>query len=164
MKKIKLTQQKYAIVDDDDFSRLNKFKWCLHKSLNTDYVIRSIRLKGVIRKTKSILMHRVVLGLSDPKVMVDHINHNGLDNRKSNLRICNSMLNNRNALRRKDNSSGFKGVGWHKGLKKWVARITVGGKKISLGVFSDSKTAGKAYDVATKKLFGDFALPNKLLK
>ena len=110
-RRIPLTQGKYAIVDQDDFERLNKHKWCAVKSCNTFYAGRTIY---VGKKNISIMMHRQILH-PPGHLFVDHINHNGLDNRKANLRLATCAQNNYNTIHfRKSQSSKYTGVSWKK--------------------------------------------------
>ena len=159
VKEIQLTQGKVALVDDEDFEELNKYKWCAHKpgTASTYYAMRAISviINGK-RKQKMIDMHRQILGF--PKGMIDHINRNGLDNRKKNLRICTRSTNRLNSKIRKDNKSGFRGVCWYKQTKKWVAHIAQ--PRITIGYFDDVIEAAKAYDKKAIELYGDFAQLN----
>jgi len=106
-------------------------------------------------------MHRQVMEVTDGK-MIDHINHNGLDNRKANLRQATSAENNRNRQKFKKTrySSRFKGVSWNSGHEKWSARIDFNGKQKNIGYFDDEIEAAKAYDTAAKKFHGEFAVLN----
>ena len=157
-RRIALTQGKYAIVDPDDFERLNKHKWFAIKNANTFYARRT---KRAGKKYVSIMMHRQILHSPD-HLVVDHINHNGLDNRKANLRLATRSQNNFNRLiiKRKGSSSKYKGVSWNKDSKKWLARIHVNGRYEFLGSFKDEIQAAKAYDKAAKKYHGEFASLN----
>ncbi len=156
-RRIPLTRGKFAIVDPDDYERLNAHKWHAVKSKNTFYAWRVVRI-GKARKPVVIRMHRQVMETPDG-LFVDHINHNGLDNRKVNLRPATCAENNRN--RRKSSSkkflSRFKGVGWNRDQRKWSARILFNRKQIFIGYFVDEIEAAKAYDEAAKKYFGEFA-------
>ena len=94
MKHIPLTQGKVAIVDDKDYEYLNQWKWYAHKKGNTYYARRSINYKlNGKKKTRTIQMHNIVLSKTDVSKEIDHKNHNGLDNRLSNLRICTHAQN-----------------------------------------------------------------------
>jgi len=156
MKKIALTQDKFALVDDDDFEKINKYKWHVRKDRNKWYALRDIGKPG---KRKHIHMHRFIM--NTPEGMeTDHINNDGLDNRKSNLRVCTKNQNMHNAEKRADNTSGMKGVYWHKAAKRWHVRIKVNKKYISLGYFDNIEDAGMEYDYAAVKYFEEFAKTN----
>lgn len=130
MREIPLTQGKVALVDDAEYDELSKYKWFVHKSRNTFYAERKIK------KDTHIKMHRQILGLKhgDGK-KTDHQNHNGLDNRHCNIRICTQQQNHKNLLPLKGKSSEYKGVSWFKPGKKWRVRISVNKKTIHLGYF-----------------------------
>lgn len=93
---------------------------------------------------------------------VDHINRNGLDNYRCNLRPATRLQNRMNCGLSKRNKSGFKGVSWHKSCNKWVAKIEINDKSIYLGLFDDKIEAAKAYNAAAKKHFGEFAWLNPI--
>jgi hypothetical protein len=139
-------------------NQLNKHKWYADKRSNTFYAIRCV---GPRRKLTYIRMHREIIHPPD-HLVVDHINHNGLDNRKANIRPSTRAQNNRNRLiiKRKGASSKYKGVSWRKRKKKWLARICVNGEKKLVGYFKDEIQAAKAYDKAAKKYHGEFASLN----
>ena len=141
-KQIPLTQDKVAIVDDDDYDELNKHKWSVLEKGNTYYAIRWMWSGG---NQSGIYMHRAILGLmkGDDKI-VDHVNRNGLDNRQQNLRVVSHAINIRNHNRHKHNTSGHNGVCWHKASGKWDARITVKDKQIHLGLYDTIKDAVEA--------------------
>jgi len=106
-------------------------------------------------------MHREILGLTDSKIQVDHKDGNTLDNQRRNLRTATVAKNQQNRQKRVRCSSKFKGVCWHKGTSKWLARITPPDQKQALlGSYDDEETAAKAYNEAAKRLFGEFALTN----
>lgn len=151
MKKILLNNNNYAIVDDEDFEFLNKFNW--HKS-ETGYAVRC-------EKRKTIRMHRLIVNCPDD-MLVDHINGNRLDNRKQNLRICTFNENIRNRKKHKNNSSGYKGVSYHKGKKKFQCRISYNGIRINLGNYECAKEAAIAYNKKAVELYGEFALLNEI--
>jgi hypothetical protein len=153
VKEIKLTRGKVALVDDDDYERISKHKWCYdgHK-----YAIRSERKGG---KKINIFMHCEILGHPDG-METDHINCNKLDDRKSNLRICTNSQQRQNCPIRKDNTSGFKGVSFNKDVRKWEAYINCNRVRTRLGFHDSPEEAAYAYDNMARKLFGEFARPN----
>lgn len=160
MKKIPLRNRRggvnaYALVDDEDYAVVSRFRWHIISGRGKRYAVHNLSHKlggGHAR------MHRVVLWC--PKgYEIDHINGNGLDNRRKNLRICTHQENTWNS-RKNPNSSGFHGVCWKKREQLWVAQITKSYKKIWLGLFKNKIDAAKAYDEAAKKLHGKFAQLN----
>lgn len=154
MKTISLTKGKFALVDDSDFDIVSKYKWHAELHMKTHwYAFAQI-------KRKPTSLHRFLLQPMKGEE-VDHRNGNGLDNRKSNLRTVKHAQNMWNKRMYKNNHSGFKGVyAVSRGLKKWRARITILGKKISLGYFYDPFTAQLVYKKAARKYFGEFAYQN----
>lgn len=148
MKLIPLTRGLFAKVDDADFGWLSKRKW---------YAQRSAAGRFYAARGHGTLMHREILpGASE----IDHINQDKLDNRRDNLRMADSRRNKANIKRRRDNTSGFKGVSWNKRRGCWTADITSFGKHKCLGQFKVVSDAAKAYDEAAKKEFGEFACVN----
>ncbi len=156
MRSIELTQGQVALVDDADFERLNQFKWYASKQPGTFYACRDA---GGRTNRKQIRMHRVITGVTKSR-QVDHINGNGLDNRRTNLRICVASQNQANRGKQRNCKSGFKGVSWNKSNRKWVSLIQVLGKHIYLGGFDCKITAARAYDEKAKEMFGEFARTN----
>ena len=139
MKNIPLTKGKVAIVDDEDFESLSKYKWCF----DGRYAQR--RANG-----KAIRMHSVLI--KTPKGMhTDHINRNELDNRKSNLRVVTPTINHLNMGIPKHNTSGVKGVVWDKQTDKWRSQIQIMGKGIPLGRFTNIEDAAEARVLAERK-------------
>ena len=150
MKEIQLTQGKVALVDDEDFERLNQFKWSVYKNHKTWYASRK-------NKQQKILMHREIMNA--PKhIQVDHRNGDGLFNCKKNLRLCTHQQNQFNQKHaQKNNKLGIKGVRWRKDRKKFEAQIRFNGKAIYLGRFAVLADADQAYRVAELKHFKEFA-------
>jgi hypothetical protein len=167
MKQIKLTQGYVALVNDEDYERVNAFKWHAYIATRKDGTIKTIYAKRNIPKINgkrtTQKMHRFILGITDPKVQADHKDHNGLNNQRYNLRQATHTQNGRNTRISTMNTSGVKGVGWHKGAEKWHARIAVDGNRIHLGNFTDKEEAAHAYDAAALKHHGAFACTNGML-
>lgn len=163
MKKIPLTKNKFALVDDEDYERLNRFKWHALDSRGTHYAVRNRPTKN--GKRGPIRMHRDILNLKlGDKRQADHIDGNGLDNRKSNLRICNNRQNCQNRKPRQG-TSRFKGVSFHcrkdrPNWKRWLTQIQINGKNKHVGYYKDEVRAAMAYDEIALKAFGEFARLN----
>ncbi|MHC4642734.1 MAG: HNH endonuclease, partial [Planctomycetota bacterium] len=157
-RKIPLTQCKYAMVDDEDYERLTKYKWFAMRSRRGFYAIRMVKAKNGSRK--KIRMHRQIFDVPGDK-FVDHINHNSLDNRKANLRIVTNMQNSWNKRKQRgDYSSQYKGVSWAKRVGKWHTEIYCRGTRIFIGYFDNQISAGRAYDAKAAELYGDYAVLN----
>jgi hypothetical protein len=156
MKQIALTQGQFAKVDDADYDFLNKYKWTLSRSYHggTSYAKKNITL--VNGKQKCVQMHRMILATKSG-LEIDHIDGDGLNNQRSNLRICTHADNMKNRGINKDNTSGFKGVYWNKEKKKWRAYISCDKKWIYLGSFSKKEDAYKSYCDACIKYHGEFS-------
>ena len=156
MKKIKTYLNKFILVDDEDFERLSRYTWSLHKAENEVYYARNKKIGQIAR---------FILNAPKSK-QVDHINRNGLDNRKCNLRLCTQKQNLRNSKLRKNNLLFMKGVQKNEGVNskhggcKYRARIYIRNKLIHLGCYQTIKLAGMAYDMAANKYFKEFAKPN----
>jgi hypothetical protein len=161
MEEIQLSQGYKAQIDDEDYGRVIEFKWHAQvehrrsKKITNVYAVRGLKLPSGKYTTQK--MHRFILGLTDPKVQVDHFpDPNGLNNRRTNLRITNHQGNQRTRGLDTTNTSGYKGLYWDKRRQKWRVRIV----RKDLGYFSDPKEAALAYDVAAREHFGEFAYLN----
>lgn len=160
MKKIKLTQGKFALVDACDYEYLNQWKWYTEKHRSTFYAVRNSK-KDESKEQRLVRMHQVILQRMGIKFQqTDHVDGNGLNNCRSNLRAATCQENNFNRNTSKNNTSGCKGVSWHKRDQKWQVRIMINSKRIHLGYFDDIKDAARAYNQAAKKHFGKFARLN----
>ncbi len=156
MKKILLTHNLSAIVDDKDYKFLSKYKWYarIRHDKKTAYAVRAIYSNG---KQKILRMHCILLN----NIYVDHINGDGLDNRRKNLRIATHQQNMCNCKRKKSsNSSKYRGVYFKKNKNRWSAQIGFKNEKIHIGYFSTEIEAGLAYDEVARKLHKDFAVTN----
>lgn len=160
MREIKLTKGQFALVDDEDYDMVNMYKWYATKRKGLFYAVAD--LKTGVRMYKRTYMHRLILGLSDSKQHSDHIDHNGLNNQRFNLRIATRFQNNANKTSHKNSTSKYLGVSWHKGAEKWVSVITKNKKYIYLGVFETEHLAATAYNKAAIELHGEFANLNKV--
>ena len=148
---IPLTQGQEAFVDDEDYKWLMQWKW--------HYNGRNAVRQTIGNNAKAIYMHREIM--NTPVGMdTDHVNHNPLDNRKENLRICTFAENQHNQNIHKNNTSGYKGVMWHKATNKWIAQINVEKKHMHLGLFDNPREAAKFYDAAAFAYYGEFANTN----
>lgn len=159
MKEIKLNGgkiSKVALVDDEDFDRLNEFNWHLRED---GYVSRMTKKKNGNRK--HLLMHRAIMNITESNVFVDHKDHNKLNNIRTNLRVCNRTENARNMNSFKGSSSKYSGVHFIKRQKQYSAHIRINGKKIHLGTYNNERIAAVRYNLEAVKLFGEFANLNK---
>lgn len=146
VKQIPLTQGQYALVDNEDFEFLNQFKWTTAIRKTTNYAVRAVKIEG---KRTAVLMHRYITHA--PKgLQVDHINGNGLDNRKNNLRIVSVRQNAQN--RQSKTVSQYPGVSYHAKYGNWVSQIAINGKRHWLGSFKFEKDAFNAYKKAVHEL------------
>ncbi len=162
MKRIPLTQGKYALVDDEDYERLMAMgKWFAIKHHSGSFYAGR---RSSDKSSQTIkYMHRFILGLNDANVLVDHIDGNGLNNVRKNIRACTSGENTKNQKLRKNNSSGFKGVYWDKPAGKW--RVQIKGKwnkRIHLGYFYCRIEAARAYNAAAIIHHCEFARLNEI--
>lgn len=160
MKLIPLTKGYFAKVDDEDFERLMKYRWQVNnpsKSKHITYAKRTDRTCG----QRSVSMHREIMGIT-PGFEIDHIDNDGLNNQKSNLRLATQSQNCQH--RRKPNyPNKYKGVCFHKRNRNYQVEITVNGKRKYLGWFRDAKEAAMVYDRAALMHSGEFAVTNQQL-
>lgn len=164
MKKLKLSQGYYALIDDINFDNLNQYKWSVSsiKNHKTRYALRYYRIGN---KKTSLKMHRAILRIenNDGK-LTDHIDGNGLNNQINNLRVCTAGENSRNRGKYKYGSSKFIGVCWSKKRKTFQSQVEKEGKVYWLGYFTKEELAAEAYNKKARELFGDFARLNNLQK
>jgi hypothetical protein len=151
MKMIPISRGKFAMVSDEDYDYLVTIKWFVWNRGDAWYVMGKI-------KGKHVYMHRVIMNPPDD-LEVDHINRNGLDNRRENLRLCTHSENNRNRrLLQSRNTTGYRGV--ERSGDKFRAQIILMNKRIYLGSFSTAEEAARVRDEAAKEYFGEFAVLN----
>lgn len=154
MIEIPLSQGLVAIIDDADLQLVEGRRWCA----TVDRKAKSPRMYAVTNIVKAdgqrsmLRMHRLITGALSGQ-LVDHRNHDGLDNRRGNLRVATLSQNGGNAR----SASGYKGVGWHKQRGKWRAYIEVNRQARHLGLFDDPWEAAQAYNAAAREAWGEFA-------
>lgn len=152
---VQLTRGLVALVDADDYPRVMAAgRWNARPHGKTIYAQHGIVLPDGRRSTQQ--MHNFITGV----IGIDHRNGDGLDNRRSNLRVTTQAQNCANTRIRSNNKSGFKGVSWHAARAAWVAQIKSGDTSHHLGLFSDREAAARAYDDAAIDLFGEYARIN----
>ena len=162
MKKIPLTKGKFALVDDDDFKKLSKYSWRYHRGGRCEYARRVPLVNDSPDVANYFSMHRQILK-AKCGTRIDHINGNGLDNRRSNLRYCNHSENICNRRLNINNKSGFKGVFFDKRIKKWTVSISKNRVLYRVGAYNTAHDAMIAYDAAAAVLHGKFARTNAML-
>lgn len=161
MKEIKLTRGMVVLVDDSDYEELSRHSWYALKAPRTWYAARSAWVLLPLPHYKTTYMHRVIMGCvkGDGKE-IDHIDGDGLNNTRANLRIATHTENMRNNRKYSNNVSGYTGVSWNKQKNKWVAFIRVDGHTRYLGYYSDPAEAARAYDSAAREFHGKLAVLN----
>lgn len=162
MKKIVLNSKKYGnkicFVDDDDFELLSLQTWQLSHTTNTFYARTTQK-----NNQKSRAMHKIIMEKhfnTHNDTIIDHMDQNGLNNQKKNLRVADKSKNGANSKLNKANKSGYRGVTFQKDINKWRVRIWKNNKPISGGCFKNKFDAARAYDLIAKEIFGDFATLN----
>jgi len=165
VREIPLTQGQVALVDNEDYERVSKFNWYALWTPNTKS-FRATRRSNIDERESgrksAIYMHRVIMN-APPEMEVDHINHDTLNNQKSNLRLCTRTENNRNQRKLSGNfSSQYKGVSWHQLAQKWRVQIQDNNKRRHLGLFTDETDAARVYNKAAREMFGEYAVLNRV--
>jgi hypothetical protein len=158
MVEIALANGLVALIDDEDAHLAALRGWYAHGSQRGAWYARREEMRD--GKRLRILLHRAVLGLTDPAIKADHKNGDGLDCRRHNLRVATTAQNAANTARRSSSASGFKGVHWITRKRRWIARIRVGRSRRQLGSFATAEEAAHAYDSAARETFGEFACLN----
>ena len=151
MKEIKLTRGQVTLVDDEDFEYLNQFNFHAKPGQNTYYAICKIKANG---KYLNKRLHRLIMNPPD-NMEVDHIDRDGLNNQKSNLRICTHQQNQMNCLKQKNTTSKYKGV--HFNGKNYHSYIKINQKRIHIGYYDREIDAAKAYDKKAKELYKEYS-------
>ena len=154
---ISLTQGQETIIDLADWDLVKDYRWYAHWEDNTFYVLTNVYSAYTVQQ--KIRLHRLLLAA--PKgVLVDHVDRNGLNNRRNNIRLVTSLENRCHSVGQKGSRSAYKGVTWNKQSRKWQSGIMLHGQSRHLGLFNDELDAAEAYDEAAIELFGEYALLN----
>lgn len=154
---IPLSQGLVTIIDARDFALICNHKWYASKGGNTQYAVTNIYRED--RSRGRLALHRVLMD-APAGMDVDHIDGDGLNNRRSNLRLATRSQNIYNKPANRGGTSKFKGVHWNPKLNKWRASVTIKGVKTNIGCFVDEADAARAYDVKARELFGEYARLN----
>jgi hypothetical protein len=142
-----------VLLDDDDYAWAASQRWAIFHPIDNDTCYATTLING-----KRYRMHRLLLGVTDPSVQVDHRDRNGLNNQRDNLRVCTNSQNQHNRKRQSSSRSPYKGICLMRGRSKpWVANIRVNGKQIHLGAFVTAEQAHAAYCSAARQYHGEFA-------
>lgn len=155
-KKIPLTRGFHALVDDEDYEYLSQHRWAVSINRKIHYAVRTLYI-GRLHQTAR--MHRVILNAPNG-ILVDHVDGDGLNNTRANLRLATNAQNIRNSRKSGSRGSQYKGVSLHNQTGRWQVHITINGKVTHVGIFADEIEAALAYDKAAKKHFGEFARLN----
>lgn len=150
---VPLTRGRTAIIDAADVPLVDGVLWTCRATRHNFYAVRLVQDGS---KRKLICMHRLIMN-APPSMLVDHINADSLDNRRSNLRLATNTENTRNQRRNIRNTSGLKGVSWQNSNRKWRAQIKVNGQRKYLGSFARPEDAHRAYCEAAALYHGDYA-------
>ncbi len=156
--RIELSQGEYAVIDVADLQLVAPHRWCAATFRWRTYAITQVR-DGRDRQ-QSLRMHRLVMGVTDPEVLVDHRSLDGLDNRRANLRVASRTENAWNCPRPITNTSGYKGVSRDPRSGRYTAEIKVNGVTLRLGRYTCPVEAARAYDEAARRHHGQFAMTN----
>lgn len=156
---IPLTQEKWAIIDIEDWDKVSRHTWCAFKGKATTYAATNIRREGERRGYRCVRLHQLIMDAQSGQ-FIDHINGDGLDNRKCNLRFCSKSQNSANRGKKPSCASRFIGVTHNRATGKWAASVVINRHRKGLGHYATEEEAAKVRDRAVKKLFGEFARLN----
>lgn len=164
---ITLSKGYKSIIDDGDYARVKQFKWYAKLDRRKDGTVRNVYAARTVYNLDdtqgTLSLHRFIMEVNDSAIKIDHEDHDGLNNQRHNLRVCNDVQNTRNARKRPKTGSKYKGVSrFGQEYNKWQGRVTVDGKVIYLGAFDTEVEAALAYNAAAQQLHGKFAHLNNI--
>lgn len=149
-----------VLYDNIDHDLISAYHWYLFKNGNSFYAMSTLTNRP---NGKAILMHRLIMDITNSKVLIDHKNQNGLDNTRDNLRVATKAQNSMNSKIFNTNSSGYRGVDViDQQRNMFRARISIKGKNIHIGCFKTAIDAAMAYNAAAISVFGEFACLNQV--
>jgi hypothetical protein len=157
---IPLRSGERVLIDVDDYEKVSDYRWYYFRGTRPGVGYAST-VRKIDGKNKSCFMHRLIMG-AQSGIEVDHINGDGLDNRKQNLRLCNKSQQAANTGPNRCNTSGYKGVSFCRRENKWRSYITHNSKFRSLGYYETKEEAAFAYNEAARGYFGEFAYQNEV--
>lgn len=157
MIEIPLSQGKVAIIDEADFDRVSQYNWQAELARSGIWYAKT-RIQDGCGRRKTVRLHQFILNANG--AVIDHVDHDGLNNTRANLRTVTKRENRQNSRKRTPGLSSFKGVTWKSSHNKWNARITIEGKTKHLGYFDSEIEAATAYDAAARQHFQSFAHTN----
>jgi hypothetical protein len=155
----KKARGRVAMVDDGDYELVAQYRWHVREATypglrsNGPYAQTNVPVPGPVRRYRSLGMHTLITGWP----LVDHVDHDGLNDQRANLRVATPGQNNANSRPQANSSSPFKGVHWYKAGRIWRSTITVNGVKHYLGQFATEEDAARAHDAAARAAWGDYA-------
>lgn len=159
MKTIPLTRGKVAVVDDADYAKVSTAKWSANPTQTPGKFYAALKSNGGNGKNTTVYMHRLIVD-AKPGEEVDHKNNDGLNNQRSNLRVCTRTQNEWNKGLGRNNKSGYFGVYRGPTFQRWRSQVIVGRKLISFGYYDTAEEAARAYDARIKEFRGPFAVLN----
>ena len=160
MREVALTRGMVALVDDDDYELVSQYKWCADRGGGGQVWYARTWVKNPDGTRAKLKMHRLIIGDSPAGATPDHINGNGCDNRRANLRWATRSQQAQNRPVHKNNTSGFKGVMYYKARDRYRAQLQTKERDFHLGYFRTAEEAARAYDDKARELHGDFARLN----
>lgn len=159
MREIPLTRGMVALVDDEDYEEVSRYRWTYHRPRHSRAGYAQTSIESAAGGWRTVRMHQMVFGPISPHSTIDHVDGDGLNNRRGNLRAASRCEQSWNRRTRIESSTGLKGV-FPTTTTRWIARIGWQGKRLNLGTFDSPEKAARAYDARARELCGEFARLN----